>query len=94
LAVVTDTGYDEGTADLAAGIRHLFHEAWSHSAGRASADYSPSGFDAGRAAAEARAKDLTLIHLDPRLADHEPVLLDARGAFPAARLGQDGLEVS
>jgi ribonuclease BN (tRNA processing enzyme) len=93
LAVVTDTGYDEGTADLAGGVAHLLHEGWSSSAGRRSTDYSPTGFDAGRAAAEAGAKDLTLIHLDPRLADHEPVLLDARRAFSAARLGHDGLEL-
>jgi ribonuclease BN (tRNA processing enzyme) len=93
LAVVTDTGYDERTAELAGGVTHLLHEAWSSSGGRPSLEQSPSGFDAGRAAAGAKARELTLIHLDPRLADHDPVLLDARRAFPAARLGRDGLEL-
>jgi ribonuclease BN (tRNA processing enzyme) len=94
LAVVTDTGYDEGTAELAAGVDHLLHEAWSSSAEPRGADRDATGADAGRAAAEAGARELTLIHLDPRLDDHGPVLLDARRAFPAARLGRDGLEVS
>jgi ribonuclease BN (tRNA processing enzyme) len=93
LAVVTDTGYDEGTAGLARGVAHLLHEAWSSSAERARADHVASGFDAGRAAEEAEAKELTLIHLDPRLVDHGPILLDAQRAFPAARLGRDGLQI-
>jgi ribonuclease BN (tRNA processing enzyme) len=93
LAVVTDTGYDEGTAELAGGVAHLLHEAWSSSTGRATADTVATGFDAGRAADEAEARELTLIHLDPRLADHEPVLLDAQRAFPAARLGRDGTQI-
>jgi ribonuclease BN (tRNA processing enzyme) len=93
LAVVTDTGYDGGTAELAGGVVHLLHEAWSSSAGRARADNIATGFDAGRAAEEAGAKELTLIHLDPRVADHEPVLLDAQRAFPAARLGRDGSQI-
>jgi hypothetical protein len=35
-----------------------------------------------------------LIHLDPRLVDHGPILLDARRVFPLARLGRDGLEIA
>jgi ribonuclease BN (tRNA processing enzyme) len=93
LAVVTDTGYDEGTAELAGGVTHLLHEAWSSSAAGARAENVATGFDAGRAAEEAGAKELTLIHLDPRVVDHEPVLLDARRAFPAVRLGQDGIQL-
>jgi ribonuclease BN (tRNA processing enzyme) len=93
LAVVTDTGYDERTAELARGVAHLLHEAWSSSAAGPRADNVATGFDAGRAAGEAGAKELTLIHLDPRVADHEPILLDARRAFPAARLGQDGIQL-
>jgi ribonuclease BN (tRNA processing enzyme) len=93
LAVVTDTGYDEGTAELAGGVAHLLHEAWSSSAAGARAENVATGFDAGRAAGEAGVTQLTLIHLDPRLADHEPILLDAQRAFPAARLGRDGLQL-
>jgi len=93
LAVVTDTGYDEGTAELAGGVAHLLHEAWSSSTARARADTVATGYDAGRAAEEAGAKELTLIHLDPRVADHEPVLRDAQRAFAAARLGHDGIQL-
>jgi ribonuclease BN (tRNA processing enzyme) len=93
LTVVTDTAYDDGTAELAAGVGHLLHEAWSSSAAPVAADNDATGADAGRAAAEAGARELTLIHLNPRLRDHEPILLDARRTFPAARLGRDGLEL-
>jgi ribonuclease BN (tRNA processing enzyme) len=94
LAVATDTGYDEGTAELAAGVAHLLHEAWSSSPAPEGAPWDTTAFGAGRAAAEAGAQQLTLIHLDPRLADHEPILRDAQRAFPCARLGQDGVEIS
>ncbi|HYX88522.1 MAG TPA: MBL fold metallo-hydrolase [Gaiellaceae bacterium] len=93
LAVVTDTGYDERTAELAAGVGHLLHEAWSSSSAPASAEHDSTGADAGQAAAQAGARALTLIHLNPRLEDHQPVLRDARATFPAARLGRDGLEL-
>jgi ribonuclease BN (tRNA processing enzyme) len=93
LAVVTDTGYEKGTAALAADVDHLLHEAWSSSAAPVSAAHDATGFDAGRAAAEAGARNLTLIHLDPRIRDHEPVLRDAQRAFRDARLGWDGLEL-
>jgi ribonuclease BN (tRNA processing enzyme) len=93
LAVITDTGYDEGTAELAAGVGHLLHEAWSSSAAPVSADCDATGFDAGLAATEASVQELTLIHLNPRYGDQEQVLLDAQRAFPAARLGHDGLEL-
>jgi ribonuclease BN (tRNA processing enzyme) len=93
LAIVTDTGADEGTVPFVSGVHHLLHEAWSSSEAPGSARYDATGLDAGRAAEAAGARLLTLIHIDPRLADHGPVLLDAQRAFPAARLGRDGLEI-
>ena len=93
LGIVTDTGADEGTVPFVSGVDELLHEAWSSSESASSTRYDATGLDAGRAAEAAGARRLTLIHLDPRLADHRPVLLDAQRVFPAARLGRDGLEI-
>ena len=89
LAVVTDTAYDEGTEELARGVDHLLHDAWSD--GEESGH--SSGSDAGRVAAAAQVRRLTLIHLSPLLASHDEVLAQARREFPAARLGEDGAEL-
>jgi ribonuclease BN (tRNA processing enzyme) len=70
------------------------HEAWSSSAAPRSADGDATGRDAARIASAARARRLTLIHLDPQLADHGAVLDDARAIAPAAQLGTDGLELA
>jgi ribonuclease BN (tRNA processing enzyme) len=91
VALITDTAYNAGSVSLARGVRHLLHEAWSSSAAPRSADGDATGRDAGRIAAGAGAGQLTLIHLDPRLADHAAVLDDARAIVPAAQLGTDGL---
>jgi ribonuclease BN (tRNA processing enzyme) len=91
LALITDTAYDAGGAELARGVRHLLHEAWSPSADARSADGDATGRDAGLIAAEAGAGQLTLIHLSPLLADHDAVLADARAVVPGAQLGEDGL---
>jgi ribonuclease BN (tRNA processing enzyme) len=91
VALITDTAYDAGGVSLARGVRHLLHEAWSSSAAPRSADGDATGRDAGRIAAGAEAGQLTLIHLNPQLADHSAVLEDARAIVPAAQLGTDGL---
>jgi ribonuclease Z len=89
VAVVTDTGYDPGSVDLAAGVDTLLHEAWSSSREPIAADMDSTGADAGRVAAAAGAKRLILIHLNPRV-DQDRVLEDARDVFREARLGVDG----
>ena len=60
LAVVADTAYDEGTAELARGVDHLLHDAWSDGE-----EGHSSGSDAGRVASAARVRRVTLIHLSP-----------------------------
>jgi ribonuclease BN (tRNA processing enzyme) len=93
VALITDTGYDGGSVELARGVRHLLHEAWSPSTAPLSPANDATGADAGRVAAEAGAEQLTLIHLNPLLDDHQPVVADARQFFAAAELGKDGLEL-
>ena len=90
VALITDTAYDPGGLSLARDVRHLLHEAWSSSAAPRSAEGDATGRDAARIAAGAGAHQLTLIHLDPQLADHAAVLDDARAIVPAAQLGTDG----
>jgi ribonuclease BN (tRNA processing enzyme) len=90
LAVITDTAYDPGAVDLADGVGHLLHEAWSSIANPLAVDNDSSGRDAGCVAQAASARRLTLIHLNPLLTDHEDVLSDARTHFPTAQLGEDG----
>jgi ribonuclease BN (tRNA processing enzyme) len=85
LALITDTAYDPGSGPFARGVSHLLHEAW----GLESTEGDASAADAGRVAREAGAGTLTLIHLNPRLAD-PGALLEA--ATPA-QLGRDGLEL-
>jgi ribonuclease BN (tRNA processing enzyme) len=94
LALITDTAYDPGGAELAEGVGHLLHEAWSPSGDARSADGDATGRDAAQIAEAAGAGRLTLIHLSPLLADHEAVLADARSVMPEAQLGEDGLVVA
>ena len=90
LALVTDTAFDPGSVPLARGIANLLHEAWSSSTAPRSAEGDATGAEAGRVAAGAEAHRLTLVHLNPLLEDHEPVLADARSEAPQAELGEDG----
>jgi ribonuclease BN (tRNA processing enzyme) len=94
VALITDTAYDAGGAELARGVGHLLHEAWSSSADARSADGDSTGRDAGLIASAAGARRLTLIHLNPLLGDHEAVLADARSVVPGAQLGEDRLVVA
>jgi ribonuclease BN (tRNA processing enzyme) len=89
LALITDTGYDPGSVELASGVEVLMHEAWSSSSTPDSADMDASGADAGRVAAGAGVQRLVLIHLNPRFADQRGVLADARRFYLRAELGAD-----
>lgn len=60
LALLTDTGYDPGSAAFAAGVEHLLHEAWLPGD-----EHDASAADAARVAREAGAGRLTLVHLHP-----------------------------
>jgi ribonuclease BN (tRNA processing enzyme) len=82
----TDTPYDPGNAELAAGSGVLLHEAW-HAAPPAH-QYHSSATDAAAIARDAGVRDLVLTHLDPR-GDETALLTAARSVFPATRLAQD-----
>lgn len=89
IALMTDTAYDPGSIALAREVRHLLHEAWSSSAAPESAARDATGRDAARVASQAGVDQLTLIHLNPLLSDHRPVLQDAQAVTPTAQLGED-----
>jgi ribonuclease BN (tRNA processing enzyme) len=91
LAYVTDTPYEASSSDLAEGVTHLLHEAWSSSRAPIYPDRDATAADAARVALEARAKDLTLIHINPALDDLAVLLDDARETFQRVALGEDGL---
>ena len=69
------------------------HEAWCTEGSPEATPIHSSGRDAGRVAGEAGVERLVLIHLHPR-GGHDAVLAEARGAFAAAELGSDLLEVA
>ena len=90
LALITDTPYEASSSRLAEGVNHLFHEAWSSSSAPIYPERDATAADAGRVAAEAGVGDLTLIHLNPRLADEVHLLEDAASAFSGrVLLGED-----
>jgi len=92
LTYCTDTPYDAGNAELATGSRVLMHEVWFTEDARRNEEIHSSGRAAGAVASEAGVERLVLIHLHP-LDSHDAVLAEARGVFPAAELGSDGLEL-
>jgi ribonuclease BN (tRNA processing enzyme) len=94
LALVTDTAYDPGSADLARDVAHLLHEAWSTSEEPVAAEGDATAAQAGRVAKDAGARRLTLIHVNPRWPDTDALLADARALMPEAELGRDGAELS
>jgi ribonuclease BN (tRNA processing enzyme) len=91
LAFVTDTPYEAASAELAAGVDYLLHEAWSSSRLPLHPDREATAADAARVAVEAGARSLTLIHRNPTLEDRSALLADATAIFERAALGEDGL---
>lgn len=89
LALITDTPYERSNAELASGVPLLLHEAWSSSAHPIHPEHDATGADAARIALEAGVGRLTLIHLNPRLSDHTPILADAAASFESVELGID-----
>ncbi len=92
LTYCTDTPYDAGNAEFAAGSGVLMHEAWCTEGSPEATPIHSSGRDAATVAQEAGSERLVLIHLHP-LGGHEAVLDEARGVFAAAELGADLLAV-
>jgi ribonuclease BN (tRNA processing enzyme) len=89
IAYITDTPYEASSADLACGVVHLLHEAWSSSRAPTYSDRDATAADAGRVAREAGVTDLTLVHLDQRLDDLALLLDDAKEHFEHVALGED-----
>ncbi|HEY1369131.1 MAG TPA: MBL fold metallo-hydrolase [Gaiellaceae bacterium] len=91
LAYITDTPYERSSAELARGVRHLLHEAWSSSRAPNAADRDATAADAARVASEAGVGDLTLVHLDPRFDDFSGLVDDARAGFDRVAIGEDSM---
>jgi ribonuclease BN (tRNA processing enzyme) len=89
LALITDTPYEPSSACLAEGVVHLLHEAWSSSAQPIYPEHDATAADAARVAREAAVEQLTLIHLNPAIADQAPILADAAATFDRVSLGAD-----
>ncbi len=94
LAFVTDTPYEASSSDLAGGVVHLLHEAWSSSQAPMYSDRDATAADAARVAREAGATDLTLIHLNPTLDDLADLLDDAKEHFEQVALGEDEMRLA
>jgi len=94
VALVTDTPYEASSAQLAEGVTHLLHEAWSSSRDPIYPHWDATAADAARVAREAGAADLTLVHLNPALADLSPLLDDAAATFDRVALGEDGMTLA
>jgi len=103
LVVATDTVADPGTADFAAGVGLLLHEAWYCTADAAGIVAGPppgytvhsEATEVGRLASDAGVGRLVLIHLDPRRSESSYAVLvaAARSTFSAAELLADGAVV-
>ncbi|HEX5468651.1 MAG TPA: MBL fold metallo-hydrolase [Gaiellaceae bacterium] len=94
LAYVTDTAYEDSSIELARGVRHLLHEAWSTSTAPRHTESHATAADAGRVASGAGVETLTLIHIDPDLDDVAALADDARSQFAVAVVAEDGMELS
>jgi ribonuclease BN (tRNA processing enzyme) len=94
LAFVTDTPYEASSSDLADGVVDLLHEAWSSSRAPICPDRDATAADAARVAREARATNLTLIHLNPTLDDLAVLRDDATEHFERVALGEDEMALA
>jgi ribonuclease BN (tRNA processing enzyme) len=94
LAYCTDTAHDPENVHFASGAATLCHDAWFHEGAPANADVHASGRQAAQIAREAGVGELVLIHPDPTLREHGPLLAEARVVHPRTRLGEDLLELT
>jgi ribonuclease Z len=89
LALLTDTPYEPSSAQLAEGVAHLLHEAWSPSSVPIYPEHDATAAEAARVASEAGVGQLTLVHLNPTLRDPSPLFEDAQAVFDRTNLGRD-----
>jgi ribonuclease BN (tRNA processing enzyme) len=90
LAWITDTAYDPGSAEFAAGCQVLAHEAWFVEAEPRNQEIHTSARDAARIALEAQVDHLLLIHLPPFTSSIEHLLQEAESVTPRAGVALDG----
>jgi ribonuclease BN (tRNA processing enzyme) len=88
VAYCTDTAFDAGNVELAAGARLLLHEAWHPTDDTDDVIHSSAG-QAARIARDAGVGELALIHLDPLLRSAEALEATARSVFPSSRAARD-----
>lgn len=93
LAFITDTPYEASSTELATGVVHLLHEAWSSSQAPIHPDRDATAADAARVARDADVADLTLVHLNPRFGDLAPLLADAAATFEHVAVGEDEMKL-
>lgn len=89
LALITDTPFEITSIQLAQGVRHLLHEAWSSSRAPVYPDRDATAADAAGVAREAEVTNLVLIHLNPTLPDLSILLDDAAATFDRVAVGED-----
>src|SRR5262249_49760274 len=94
LAWITDTAFDPGSVELAAGCRLLAHEAWFPSAEPRNPDIHTSARHAAEIAGEAGAEQLLLIHLPPFEVSVEALAVEAQLTFPRSLIAGDEADLS
>jgi ribonuclease BN (tRNA processing enzyme) len=91
---ITDTAYDPGSAEFAAGCSMLAHEAWFTSAAPRNRDIHSSAAEAAKVATDAGIDRLLLIHLPPfQRAVHE-LVLEAESGVPHTLTADDGADLT
>jgi ribonuclease BN (tRNA processing enzyme) len=91
LAWVTDTAYDLGSVELAAGCQMLAHEAWFTEDAPRNPEIHSSAAQAAEIATAAQVSQLMLIHLPPFTASIEAIVSEAEQRFPSVIPARDGL---
>jgi ribonuclease BN (tRNA processing enzyme) len=94
LAWITDTAFDPGSAEFAAGCRLLAHEAWFVSEKPRNPTVHSSALQAGEVAEQAGIDQLLLIHMPPFEPSVEQLGLEAQLSFPRSLIAHDGADVS
>jgi ribonuclease BN (tRNA processing enzyme) len=91
LAWVTDTAWDPGSAEFAAGCTTLAHESWFTNDNPRNVKIHSAAAQAAQVASRADVEQLLLIHLPPFTPGVVPLLEEATRTFPRAELALDGI---
>ncbi len=94
LAWITDTAFDPGSVELAAGCRLLAHEAWFTSTEPRNPTIHSSAQQAAEIARRAGAEQLLLIHLPPFELSVEALAVEAQATFARSLIAADAADLS